>query len=71
MEYIVINYSGTVMDTKEFATEKEAIDYADRIWNRMSEHDKEKLESFYVLKSINPDVDAINHFDGDSIKIYK
>ena len=29
---------------------------------------KDHCTEFYVLESVNPDEDAVNHFDGDIIK---
>lgn len=62
---------GTDLFTDEFETEMEAIKNADTQWNNLTEHDKRKRNSFYVLKSIDPDTESIQHFDGDVIKQYK
>lgn len=56
--------------TKEFDTKEEAINFADNIWNHLSNYDKKHREAFYVLETTNPDEDAENHFDGDIIKEY-
>ena len=71
MKYIVIDIANGDMFTDEFATEVEAIREADRQWNRLNETEKQNRESFYIIESDNPDVDADNHYDGSIVKIYK
>lgn len=67
MLYLLINDS----EVEEFNSQEEAIKRADTVFNNMCKTDKEKCGSFYVLKSVNPDPEGENHFDGDFIKIYK
>lgn len=73
MKYIVINKMSNIMDieAKEFATAEDAIAYADNDYNLMSDNDKKHLEYYYILESVNPDEEAENHFDGDTVKTYK
>lgn len=69
MEYIVVdeprNGSGD-MFTKEFDNEEEAIAEAKDQWYHLTSEEKNKRK-VYALKSVNPDVDAADHFNGDYI----
>lgn len=68
MKYIFIDEVRGDIFSQEFETESEAIAQADGEWHLMANCDKKKRNSFYVLESINPDEDAVNHFDGNVIK---
>ena len=71
MRYLVIDETKG-MDTfvKEFETKEEAIHSADAEFERLTAYDKKQRSAFYVLKSVNPDEEADDHFDGDIIKDY-
>lgn len=71
MKYIVIDYCDGDVFTSEHETKKEAIAAAETGWNSFSEYDKNRRESFYVLKSVNPDPDGENHLDGNIIMQFK
>lgn len=67
MKYITIktdrDYTGDQYD-KEFETRERAIDEAVMLWAHLTDREKKKTTVF-VLESVNPDVDAEDHFDGD------
>lgn len=69
--FIFIEETNTDSFAKEFDSEEEAIKHGDYCWERNTAADRKKLTACYILKSINPDVDADNHFDGDIVKEYK
>lgn len=71
MKYIVIDELKNDMFTNEYETKEEAVKAADWEWGRLAESDKKRRVAFYVLESVNPDEDTIDHFDGDVIKSYK
>lgn len=71
MEYIYITGKKGSEWPEEFETLEEAEKFATYEFNYMTEADKEALEYAYILKSVNPDTEAPNHYDGDIIKIYK
>lgn len=71
MKYIVIDELKNDMFTNEYETKEEAVKAADQEWGRLTESDKKRRVAFYVLESVNPDEDTIDHFDGDVIKSYK
>lgn len=66
MKYIYIY--GTKHDeyTVEGDNCEELIKQCKRDWAHLCDHDK-KCGYAYVLKSINPDEDAEDHFDGDVV----
>ena len=68
MKYIVIEGKNGDLFTKEFATEAEALEAAERDWNALSDYDKEHCDEFTVIESANPDEDAPDHLDGNVIK---
>ena len=71
MEYIYITGKKGNEWSEEYFTKKEAINAANYEWDHMCEADKKSIDYAYILKSVNPDEDAPDHFDGDIIKIYK
>lgn len=71
MQYIICHYKNGDMFNKEFDSAEEAIKHADIQWSKMADYDKKRATAYYVLKSVNADVEAENHFDGDIIKEYK
>lgn len=71
MKYILIDETKTDIFTKEFDTELGALAAAKYEWEHLTESEKKDRVAFYVLKSVNPDEEAENHFDGDVVKDYK
>lgn len=71
MKYILMDEVNGDIFNKEFTTSEEALTCAEREWNSLSEYDKKKRTAFYVLESVNPDTEAMDHFDGDVIKSWK
>lgn len=71
MKYVVVDVDRGDMFDEEYETAEEAIKAADAIWEHLSDFEKKQRSEFYVLESENPDEDAIDHFDGTPIKIYK
>lgn len=70
MKYIVFNGNKDFVadiDTMEFDNQTEAIEEADRIWSRRLTDDEKKTQTVYILESANPDEDAADHFDGNTI----
>lgn len=65
--YVVVDDCGTDVYTETFDNEDDAVSYADSEWNRLSDYDKKRRKSFYVLKSIADDIDEENSFDGDIV----
>lgn len=55
------------MFNKEFDTKEEAVKKASSEWEALSDSDKKRRESFYVIESVNPDEEAEDHFDGDIV----
>ena len=72
MKYIVMDQimNGDLF-TEEFDTVEEAIVAAEYGWNHLTDKEKMHRESYFVLESINPDVDAENHLDGDIVRRWK
>lgn len=70
MKYIIIDSKNGDMFTEEFETREEAINAADRAWTYLTEKDKKRREAFYVLESVNPDPEAVDHYDGNLVKNY-
>lgn len=71
MMYIVMDQreAGDLF-TEEFNTEQEAIAAAEYQWNHMTRREQ-KESSFCVIKSVNPDEEAENHYDGDVIRTWR
>lgn len=72
MKYIIMDQiiNGDLF-TEEYDDKNKAIKEADRLWDQLSDYDKNRRDFFHVLESVNPDIDAINHFDGNPIYILK
>lgn len=68
MRYILVDQTATDAFTEEFETKEEAIAAGARQFNYLTESDLKERTAFYVLKSINPDEEAENHFDGEIVK---
>ena len=71
MRYLVIDELKNEMYVEEFETEIEAIKKADEEFNSLTPGDKKRRVAFYVLESVDPDPESVDHFDGDIIKSYK
>ena len=67
MKYIVIDEKNGDMFASEHDNRQDAITAAKDEWSRLSDHDKKHRIAFYVLESVNPNEDALDHFDGDII----
>lgn len=70
MKYIVMDWTQEDLFVKEFESEEEAVEYADLEFCRLTEHDKQNRNAFYVLESVAPDEEAADHFDGEIVKRY-
>ena len=70
MKYVLIDVFNGDMFNEEFSGLEEAINKADYYWNNLTDSEKKKRTAFYVLDSVNPDEEAIDHLDGDIIKDY-
>lgn len=64
-EFILIDSKDGDQFEDYFDTAEEAIEAARIGWNQLSNDEKKHRDSFYVLRSINPDREAENHFDGE------
>ena len=72
MKYILIDQiKNGDMFTEEYNDLEQARAAADRQFSSLSAHDKARRESFFVLKSVNPDEEAMDHFDGDPVYTLK
>lgn len=71
MRYLVIDELKNEIFVEEFETEIEAIKKADAEFNSLTPGDKKRRVAFYVLESVDPDPESVDHFDGDIIKSYK
>lgn len=69
MKYIVFdemkNGTGDIFST-EHETREEAIQAAQRQWEHLTFREQ-RQRNVYVLESVNPDEDAMDHFDGRTI----
>ncbi len=67
MKYVLIDQTKTHIFTTEFDTELGAISAANYAYNHLTEVEKKQRVELYVLRSVNPDATAENHFDGDVV----
>lgn len=67
MKYIMVIESGYDADTREFNDAVKALKEAEDFWNQTSEADKKDMK-VSVIESVNPDEEAVNHFDGNPLK---
>ena len=69
MKYIVFdemkNGTGDIFST-EHETKEEAIAAAQRQWEHLTFREQ-RQRNVYVLESVNPDEDAMDHFDGNTV----
>ena len=70
MNYILVDDCGTDEFVKEFESQEEAIKAGEDEYYHISldKTDLKRRKAFYLLKSVNPDPEAENHFDGEVIK---
>lgn len=69
MKYVVIRTNDGIDSwVSEYDNLKEAVEEADKEYDRMTAHDRKHTVEFIVLESANPDEEADNHLDGDIIK---
>lgn len=72
MQYIGLDCINTgELFVEEFKTEKEAVDIATKSWEALSEYDRSQRDSFYVIRSIDPDEKSKKHLDGDIVIAFK
>ena len=71
MRYLVIDELKNEIFVEEFETETEAIKKADAEFDSLTPGDKKRRVAFYVLESVDPDPESVDHFDGDIVKSYK
>ena len=71
MKYIIIDERMNDFFTEEFESKDEAIETAKSDWDHRTAYDKKRTEAYYVLKSVNPDEDADDHYDGNPILVLK
>lgn len=71
MKYVLIDDCNTELFTEEFENKEQAIAYGDKEWSHLSERDKKRRTSYYLIESVNPDEEAEDHLDGDTIKEWK
>ena len=65
--YKVVDFTGVdCFDELAFSTKEKALYFAECDWNTMTNYDKKRRESYYVLETDDPD-----SLDGNIIKIYK
>ena len=69
MKYIVIDQRkdgvGDIF-TEEFESLETAKERAVACWHHLTDREKRKRE-IYVLESVNPDENALDHFDGNPV----
>ena len=66
-KYVLVDDATTArasIFTEEFDSREEALACARRQWLRLSDYDKKRRDSFYVIESANPDEEAPDHLDG-------
>ena len=67
MKYVIIDETKTDIFTEEFDDAEKAIRAADRSWEHLTGDEQRSRVRFLVLRSANPDEDAVDHLDGDVI----
>ena len=66
MKYVLIDcLKDGDMFTKEFDSRMDALHSASSAWDSLSDYDKKRRESFYVIESADPNEESESHFDGD------
>ena len=72
MRYLVIYTKKNCGDewVNEFETLEEAVKYGDGQMRAMCDADIKNCTGLYVLESENPDEEAPNHYDGNSVKTW-
>lgn len=72
MKYLIMEFevNGDVY-VEEYNCKNVAICAADDMWKKMTKYDKSRVNSFFVLESVNEDENSCNHFDGDIVKEFK
>ena len=72
MNYIGLDCINTgELFVQEFKTKKEAVDIATKSWDALSDYDRSLRDSFYVIKSLDPNVKSKKHLDGDIVIAFK
>ena len=70
MKYIIMDQTTTDLFNTEYETADETIKEADKQFSYLTDADKRKRTAFFVLESVDPDVESERHFDGDIVKQY-
>ena len=70
MKYIVVDERVNDIFTEEFETLETAIQEAERQFGRMTDREKKECNGFYVLETVNPDPEAVDHMDGTPVKTW-
>lgn len=66
MKYVLIDcLKDGDMFTEEFDSRMDAHHSASSTWDSLSDYDKKRRESFYVIESADPNEESESHFDGD------
>lgn len=60
--YFVCDDCGTEIFTDEYDTEQEAIEAAERAWNRLTTHDKNRRKEFYIGRGSLDNHDVIKRW---------
>lgn len=68
MKYVLIDDTGTDIFTKEFNNYDDALLTGDKDFSLLTSLEKKHRKGFYILETVNPDEDAIDHYDGNPIK---
>ena len=71
MQYVLVDNRDGDIFVGEYETQEEAVKAGEDMFSRFSDYDKKHREEFFVFKSLNPDEDAENHYDGDIVKWWK
>lgn len=67
-EYILVENKDGDQFEKYFQTKEEGIEGGERAFSYLTKCDKKHIQDFYLMKTVNPDPESENHFDGDIIK---
>lgn len=70
-KYIIIDDCKDMLFTHYFNTCYEAIREGNKIFEALTKTDRNRRKAFFLLKTVNPDKEAENHFDGEILKFWK
>lgn len=69
--FVVVDQKDNDCFSTECDTMEQAIMEADNQWGLLTNAEKKSRIAFYILESVNPDEEAVDHFDGNIVKNYK